>query len=55
MLYGMGIKNELFATRYRKRDVYSPRHEWHTHTLTPLQMMALCMRLADRLKTSSVS
>jgi glycosyltransferase involved in cell wall biosynthesis len=39
VLYGMGFKIELFATKYKKGDVFSPKAEWHTHTLTPRQLL----------------
>lgn len=38
ILYGMGFKIDLFATKYKKGVVFSPKAEWWTRTLTPLQM-----------------
>lgn len=39
ILYGMGLKIDLFATKYKKGDVFSPKAGWWTRTMTPLQML----------------
>jgi len=38
-LYGYGYRFVLFATKYKTNDVFEPKAEWPTHSLTPMRLL----------------
>lgn len=48
-LVAQGFEISLFATKYKKGDVYEPKKEWRLYTLTPAQMLMRAPQILFRM------